>query len=151
MALNPDQIPTLQTELAADPMGLGYNEGQPDEMPDGLVADTMNLVREGDPAYVVRRGVVPTYEIQSRLDYVEVAGLQAGARQALEILVSGEQIDISSDNVRQAIATWFPPASDTRAMLATYQNRAGSRAEVVFGVNSVVDHMDVAHARGRGV
>lgn len=147
MALTTGQLQVIRDEYDNDPAGVGYEAlGAV-----GAITNAMNLIRpEALPEHPkVRRGVVDTYEVVSRLNYTEVEALTAGQRVALTILTMAPQIDISSDNVRSAMISWFTAngAGTTRQMLGDYQDRDASRAEVIFNQTGFsVSQTDVAEA-----
>lgn len=145
--LSVDQLQVIRAEIDDDPAQVGYAAlGS-----DGAIAEAMNLIRpEALPEHPqIRRGVVSNYEVLSRLNYGEVEALTAAARQALTIMMLSPQIDISADNIRSRMASWFTQtgAGTTRQMLGDYQDRDASRAEIIFDeAGFSVSHLDIAAA-----
>lgn len=140
MALSPDQIPALTAELTNDPLGLGYGVSDQND------ADLLNEVR---PSIMVRRTVEPTHDLTGLLVLADVLAATADQRQALAIYLGSPNVNMSKDNFRQAMGSIFGPGTATRTAVAAWQDRQGSRAEQLFGTNTIVSHADVALARGR--
>jgi hypothetical protein len=142
------QLQLIKAEIDADPAGVGYSALGSDSQ----IADAMNEIRAEDlPEHPqIRRGIVPSYDVLARLNYVEVEALTAAARQALNLMMLSPQIDLSADNIRGSLARWFTAtgAGSTRQMMGEFQDRDASRSEIVLNeAGLTVSHTDIAYAR----
>lgn len=136
----------LASELANDPAALGYGAllatGNL-----GAVADALNEVRAG---IAVRRGVVQGYEILNAIVVADLTALTQIQLARLTLLCSASGgVDTAGDGTRALLAAMFGPSTTSRANLIALADRAGSRAEALFGVGTRVTHLDVARAIGR--
>lgn len=149
-------IAILRTELATDPLGLGY-AAEPSAQ---LVADLLTLVR---PALIVRRADISAAEIAAAIDVADFPALSGNPnaqqlsreRQYLAWLAAILSVpavrllhdDGSPTPVIANFQVMFPAGTGTRARLVALAERPGSRAEQLFGPGVRVTHEDVAQAR----
>ena len=128
----------LKDEILKDPRRLGYAGKTEAE-----VAELLNGVGAGGDA--AARGPVPAHEVIAATVPSEWEGLAASAKQLYQTIVSAGEVDVSSSNVREAVAGMLGAGTVTRANLAKLGSRAASRAEAL-GLGRVA-YWDVARAK----
>jgi hypothetical protein len=138
MALTAAQIAQLTSELTTDPTALGYAG-----MSNAEVVAAINRVRGTiaiEPRTLVAQRVVEALEL------AEYDALTAGKRDKLGLLLEHDEVEITA--ATKAIFTdVFGAGTATRADVAALLSRDGSRAEQLFGVDTVVGLDDVRKAR----
>lgn len=133
MAIN---LATLKTELSKAAY-VGKSDGE--------VADMLNAI---DPTILIDRQTITGNEFLNAVVPAEYAALvDPEAKAWVRALFTKDEIDIRSPAIRTIVASLFPVGSTTRANLAALQKRPGSVAEQLFGIGTVVSHVDVAEAR----
>lgn len=143
----------LTTEIQTDPNGYGYAalvaEGN-----DQGVADLLNLPRDGATApgapITVYRNDVRRAELIGALVVSDYDALTAARRDLMNAILQLEVVDATNATLRGNLAAVFGAGTTTRANLVSAAQRAGSRAEQLWGTGARVQHLDVARALGRG-
>lgn len=140
----------LKTELNSDLLGLGYAihvaSGN-----DTALAEMLNEVRL---TISVPRETVRSGEFMDAIDPTEFGALTALQLNRLTFFLSmfsstGREaggIPIKSAKVRQMLDAIFNTNPTTKAAMTVLRQRAGSRAEQLFGAETHVRHEDVAIA-----
>lgn len=154
----------LKAELQTDPIGYGYAAMITAGNHTGL-ADLLKLVRDGTnggPAIVIKRSDVSSKDIWESIDVSEMQALPGTPTAAqlsterrnlawLSGLPAIPSIRLQKDDgtntaVIENLSAIFPAGTATRARLVALAARNGSRAEQLFGVNTRIDHQDIARA-----
>ena len=150
----------LRTELQTDPAALGYAPlvaaGS-----DGAVADLLNRAnRSGRRPVSVRdllRWAAKTGVLADIVGASQSAVMPKGARAvalaALKLLERLDTLDLDDLDIRAMLDALVAAGVMTavqRDDLLTLGNATVSRAEQLFGLGAIVDHLDVARALGRG-
>ena len=137
MAVN---LSALKTELLTDPTSLGYAPlvalGST-----GALAELLNVV---NPAILVFRETIPTWEVLAGTVKAEYDVLTAGNKQLYQILISAGTLNVANPTIRGFFSDLFGAGTTTRTNLVNTARRNGSRAEQLFGVT--VSHQQVAQA-----
>lgn len=134
----------LKTELQTDPQTMGYAPLIADGS-DNQLAALLNALT-GPGAGAVDRDILPAYEIVDAVVQAEYDPLTAAQKQQLLLITGAGQVNIRATNTRAALAAMFGPGTTTRANMLALQTRTGSRAEVLFGIGTVITADDVAIA-----
>lgn len=141
---NTTQFAALQAELALATYAADVTAGN-----DQKLADRLNGPITGGA--VVRRGIRSSREVMSAIVGTEFVALVVGGQNYLIALVSPGEVDLSNDVVRAALAAAFPVGSASRANLTALADKPNpSRAEQLFGVDTVMTAANVSQALGRG-
>lgn len=148
MAINYAQ---LKTELQTDPAGLGY--AGPFAAGDNTTcAAILNEVRQS--ITIRRRDISPqeVLEVIDNRDFIatpnaaHVAWFESVTQLSMLRLVNDDGTDTRVlGNLRRILDN--PGAQNSRARLLDIANRAGSRAERLFGADTRVTNEDIAKAR----
>lgn len=133
---------SLAAEIARDPKGMLAQlvaSGQ-----DNAVADELNLI---DDSIQIPNPPLSSRQVVALVVYDEWIQLDADQREFFRLIVAAGDVDISDASpVRQL----FNIKTTTGAALAAAYTRAGSLAEQLWGPDTVVTDVDVAHAlRGK--
>lgn len=98
----------LWAELRDDPLARGYAS-----MSDEEAADDLNTAYRTEPRMEITKA-----QLWENTDLAEYAALTAAGRQAYDVLVNLDDIDVSEGtNSRDALAALFPAGSTTRVNL----------------------------------
>lgn len=141
MAFNaddPTQLAELQSELINDPATRGYSGSS-----DGYCAVLLNEV-QGSISIDV--SMVSNSRAMSAVIGSELTSLQAADRDSWAILMQCSEIDMTDTQIRGQI-TEIWTGKTTLTNLQALQTRTGSRAEELWGENSIVQHEAVSKAR----
>lgn len=141
------QRSALASELNTDPRAYGY-AADITAKDDSALAEKINRPR----AITIRKGVRSALEVMNCIDVVEF-GLLApvGKQQYIIALVSvAEGVDLSNDVIRTNLETIFPVGATKTRLAAAADKTPASRAEELWGVGTVLSHLDIAQALGRG-
>lgn len=143
----------LKDEIVADPEGLGYkNSATPNDWKgDQVIADLINDSALG--ADVFRKNV-PMDDIFAEIDWVvDWLGLTGQRNTVLDkqlafrLITSTDVLDANSAYIRAAFAGIFAGTSGgTLERLNALTQKAGSRAEVLWGDGQQVSVSQVGHA-----
>lgn len=153
----PINFAELNTELTTDPTTLGYATPRAAGN-DQALTDALNLVRA---AITIRRANIPVKDIWEAITVADMTALP-GTPNATQLSTERRQLawlsglpaigsvrlqnaDGSDTSIMTNLAAIFP-ASGTRTRLLALASRTGSRAEQLFGVDTVVTTTDVARA-----
>jgi hypothetical protein len=139
----PVNVAALRAELQNDPLALGYGPLRTAADDAGLAAK-LNAV---STANQVPRGYVLAADVYEAIVPAEWAALAAQEKQRVQTLLSMGSVNASGANTAASFAAAFAAGTATRAALQALQNRAGSRAEVLFGAGVVVTPADCGAAR----
>jgi hypothetical protein len=137
-------LATLKNELLTDPKAYGYAGVASGD----VLADKLNLVRVGEQ--IPRDNLVPadifTAIVPSEWTTANMVLIKV---QYLDLLFKVTRIDLSNGNVKAALDLVFPSGTAplTNAAMHALYLRNGSRAETLFGPESYVSGVDVAHAQ----
>lgn len=147
MALTATQLANLKTEITSDPTGLGYAGKS-----DAEVADLLNLPR---PGIVIRRANIDPREVLEAIDSrdfeaapnpAHVAWFESATQlRAIQLENEDGTMTRALGNFRRILQAAVTQGS--RVRLAALATRTGSRAEQLFGRDTVVTHIEVAQAR----
>jgi len=137
----------LYTELTTDPQSLGYASLVASNS-DKALADLLNDKTKGGNIDRVR---ITSSELQSCVIATEGIALsvaQATLWSHLLIAAADGGVLMSDSQIRNQIQQVFTAsgAGTTRAKINNAQQRAGSRAEVLWGEGASVSHGDVSNA-----
>lgn len=142
-------IPELASELNNDPAGLGYSADIASGSDNGLL-EKINVVRAGAP-YSIQRKNIPVSEFVTGFDPTEYLALAQDKLAQLNPMLAGVQLDVSAQSVRTILASIFPAGGPTRTNLQAIVKRQGSRAEVLWGIETRVTEAEISCAlRGQG-
>ena len=134
----------LKTELQTDPNGLGYapltSSGQTK-----ATADLINTV-QSTAAYLVFFPTVTSYAVHAAFDPTEFATLAALSLNQLSVMLSGGLVNSASSSTRTILLNIFTGMPTTRGNLAAVMRRQGSRAEVLWGIGTIVMQDEVERA-----
>lgn len=114
----------LVDEISVDPKGMGYSGKSSQE-----IMDLLNAV--GGSGETVNVGVLDAYLIVNELVVSEFTALSATKRQAIQLVVSAGQVDVSNEMVKNLFLNCFEVGSETRDNLIAIATRSASRAEVL--------------------
>jgi hypothetical protein len=139
MAIAPEQLPALKTELTTDPTGIGYAQMDATQREAAI-----NLPRAG---ISVNRGTIPPQELVEAVVRTEMP-TNAADRDWLLMVVAGERVRVDTGSaVRSGLLAIFGAATTTRANLTGASSKTpASRAEQLFGINAVVSYNDIRQA-----
>lgn len=152
---------TLHTELTTDPRGYGYGPLLTAGNDDGLVT-LLNKPRDGTdgfPAISVKRLDCAPSEILEAIDIrdLQSSGLPAGmsvplAQSWLESVTQFARIRLMNDDgtktmTRRNIDRLVANTNASQTRLDAVAVRAGSRAEELFGANTVLTNFDIGQAK----
>lgn len=140
----------LKGELQLDPQGMGYAA----LILDGNDAALAALLNETRPAILMERETVRSSEFMDAIHPTEFGTLTALQLNRLSFFLTmfssqGREaggIPLKRANVRLMLDAIFTTNPVTKAALVTLRQRAGSRAEQLFGADTQVRHEDVAIA-----
>lgn len=137
----------LRTEILTDPQSLGYStyvSGAQAGNDNGIVS-LINSVISGNMVY--RTNVQPK-EVMEAILPIDFAGMAQIQLSRLNTLFYMIPIDATLSGVRASFTAVFSGASysGTRNALSIMSQRAGSRAETLFGTDTVVSQSDVSFA-----
>ena len=140
----PFTLTQLANEINADPTGLGYaaftNAGN-----DQGVVTLINAVGVSG-SFQVPREPIPTAMFIANMDPTEFAALTNVQLLRLQIILSGGTVDINGANTRASLLAIFPSNGVTKTNIAALLNRQGSRAEVLWGIGTIVTTDNVSKA-----
>lgn len=134
----------LWQELITDPATIGYVD------PLSASNDTTNAGLINDTTQSIPIDFITAQQLWENTDLTEYQALAAAGRQAYDVLISLENIDVrAGTNSRATLAALFPANSATRANLIalSQQTQTVSRASVI-GVGRVYTQ-DIETARDR--
>lgn len=121
MATGDEYRQILADEVQADPLARGYA---------GMTAEQIDAsLRVADRTRF--RTAIPNHEVFRALDLGEVEALSQGKRDALQMVMTLDQIDATDPNVRTILGTLFPAGSTTRDNLIALAQETVSRAEEI--------------------
>lgn len=141
----PVNVSALRVELLTDPKGLGYSTFVTFRDLNRLV-DLLNT--RGLTSEVVSIGTITSMDLQANVVGSEYVALTAAQRNLWDVVIftGTGGIAISNTNVRGQITAVWSAATTTRANLVALQNRPASRAEVLFGENTLIQTGEVDQA-----
>jgi len=144
-------LEALKNEIVNDPNAVGYKNPDTTWEGDGVIADLINDPAKG--ANVFRKNV-PMDDVFAEIDWVvDWLGLSGqrnavlDKQQAFRLITSTAVLDANSVRIRDAFAEIFANTSGgTLARLNTLTQKAGSRAEVLWGDGARVSLLQVGKA-----
>ncbi len=136
------ELGRLRVELTTDPAGLGYAEWVADGS-DQALADLLNHVRDG---------TTPARDGKPLGAAIKVERVDISPDEVLATLQPGDEAApllplLMARPVLSATLVWKLGLSYLDGLC----RRPGSRAEQLFGTGTMIAHLDVARALGRGV
>lgn len=157
-------LAALKTEIQTDPQTYGYAAhvaaGEPE-----LIAEKLNKVRDGtdgEAAITLRRADISPQELWGAIsvaDYTALPGNPTAAQLSTERrylswltgLSAQPKVRLLNDDgsdgpVIANLNAMFGAGTGTRNRIAALANRFGSRAEQLFGADTVVSIQDVSDA-----
>jgi hypothetical protein len=148
--------PALKTEIETDPNSYGY-AAHVTSGSTQAIADLLNLARTGSnggPAITVRRTNIAASEVleaidnrdfEASLNAAHVAWFESVTQLPMLRLVNDDGSDTRIlGNLKRFVQNPGPQGS--RARLIAIADRAGSRAEQLFGSGTTVQSSDIAQA-----
>ena len=148
----------LKTELLTDPSGLGY-AASVSSGDDVTTAAVLNVARG---AITIRRADINVQEFWNAIDVADFTALPGAPTVAqlsserrflawLSGLAALQTVRLLNDDgtdtpVVTNLKAMFPAGSATRTRLLALAIRNGSRAEQLFGVDTIVGSQDIARA-----
>jgi hypothetical protein len=137
--MNESDYPALKTEIETDPKTLGYAGKTSQE-----VADLLNEVGLSDET--ISRGLLPTSEIMECFVAGEMGAITSSEFSMLQLVCNREQLDMGNANIQGIFTSIFAGGTDTRNNLIAKATMDASRAEALFGKDTVVYSWDVERA-----
>lgn len=150
------QLAILKTEILTDPLTYGYAPHVVANEPE-IVAELLNKVRDGtdgEAAITIRRADIAAQEVLEAIDNrdfvatpdaAHVAWFESATQQTAIRLINADGTDTRVlGNLRRLLQNPGPQGSRDR--LNVIANRLGSRAEQLFGPDTVVSIQDVVDA-----
>lgn len=141
---DPADLLALQQEVAVDPIGQGYAqaEGTAD-----LLARLNDPARNQQPTNIQQPvSVLSVPAVAAVIDPGEYDALGAYNRAWVEMLIGRPATEPLEPYVGKFLAV-FPPGSTTRTAVVNLLARPASRAEVLFGIDTVISRDDWFAAR----
>ena len=137
-------LQALHDEIEADPMGIGYKVDSTWKG-DQAIADLINDPTNGA---TVQRQYVDPQEIIEQIALVDWETITASQRLYIQLLPSLTVISAVQDGteVRNNLLAIFGAATATRANLIGVVEKAGSRAEVLWGEGTTISVSQVGYA-----
>lgn len=132
----------LKNEFLTDPTGLGYAAPRAA----GNHTELARLINQVQGTISVYRGMIGSWELLACVNPTEYSALTADNKQLLQIVLACVTVDTTDSGLRAIVASVFGPATATRAAMIARASRSGSRAEQLFGTNTVITTSDVAIA-----
>jgi len=138
-------LQALHDEIEADPLGIGYKNGDGSWKEDRVIVDLINDPANGD---VVQRNHISPEEVIEQIVIDEWDAITASQRLYIGLLPSLAEIDATENGteVRANLLSIFGPTTTTRANLVSVVQKDGSRAEVLWGEAFAVSISNVAYA-----
>lgn len=131
----------LRAEIQNDPNGLGYAGKN-----DAVIAGIFNNL---DGVTQVAIMQITAAQLCDCINPNEFGNLSANNKQYLQQVLSMGAIS-TQGNTMIALITMFAPGSNTKNNLTNAISKLGSRAEALFGANTIVQVNDIRIAMGRG-
>lgn len=125
-------FPAMKSEIETDPQALGYS------LVDNAL--TATLLNDRKVSIQVARGEVPTQEV---IDATVFSELSQATNQRLYIILTSRETIMITPTIISLVKEIFASGTTSRTQLATLQTRDGSRAEELFGVDTVITAKDV--------
>lgn len=153
MTFNPANNAALKSELQTDPKTLGYAAFVSERGAVGIAGLVNALTGAGTGVINVSQVSKDTFvlaiapEIYANLSTLS-ATKQQQWRDILGIINGAATVDVSSANVQALLNQAIADTLLTQAQINAATQRTGSRAEVLWGENTVVSDVDVRHAMG---
>lgn len=154
---DPAHLSALKAEITTDPKGLGYSSFDIGDLA-GIAAKVSSIY----PASInVQLGDVPTHKVRSCISLNDWRLMTPEERSYLHMLLDGDIVNLSDGMVDNNLVTsggiWAPgPATtpgsaaarglDSRARLMGVKQRKATRAEELFGIDTVLSWQDVKAA-----
>lgn len=135
-------LAALHTEITTDPLAIGY-AGKTDQQ----IAALINALT-GPGAASIFRNDIAYQEIINAINSADFAGLSALQIAKLQ-LFQGQLLDATKSNIRTIFLGIFTGLTNTINSLTALASRTGSRAEVLWGIGTVIQWSDVAASFGR--
>lgn len=138
----PIDYTALANEINTDPTSIGYaplvTSGD-----DAGIAALLNQVRAGTS---ITKSYIPLEDVLAAIVKTEFDSLTTANKTVVDQFCRGTRIKSGEANMRTTMAALFGSGTTTRANLIALSTRTGSRAEVLFGENTLISHADVARA-----
>jgi hypothetical protein len=143
MALSEAQLNQLYTEITTDPSGIGLAAAfAANNHP--LVA---SLINQSRATVSIEKSYVTARDLIASLVPTEYIGLTQPQRDYLALLPALGTVDIrTGSSLRNALNSVFAAGTGTRTAYTALASRNGSRAEQLFGVDTVVTAGEVTRA-----
>lgn len=139
--MNDNQLQLLASELASDPLGLGFKRGG-EWLPDQACAELLNA--ENGTAF--RSSVTPA-EVKGCLALGDWRALDPESKTFFTLQMEREKLDFSAGSLRADLGLLFPPGTATGDAIVALVTRADSRAEAVLGERNKVDAAQIERAK----
>jgi len=135
-------LQALATELATDPLTLGYGAA----LTDSDKVAILNL-RSGLGAANVFRSDVTTAEIINAIVAADFAALTTLQISKLNLILSVSILDTTKANIRTIFLGIFTGMAATITALTALAQRTGSRAEILWGYGTVITEQQVSDSK----
>lgn len=143
MPLSDAQLTQLRTEITTDPTSLGYAS----PLAAGNHAQVATLLNQPRGAISVEKVYVTSRDLIATLVPGEYTALTQAQRDYLALLPALGTVDIrTGSSLRNALNAVFAAGTGTRTAYTALASRNGSRAEQLFGVDTVVVSNEVTRA-----
>jgi len=142
---NQAHLTALRSEVFTDPIGMGYVANGPT----AALLDLLNNPSKNVGGQTINRPVdeLQIPELSAVIDPTEYSALSAYDKEWVKMFItrpSDEQLKMYQAKILQL----FNAQSTTRAAFLALRVKAASRAEILFGVNTVISGPDWFMARG---
>ena len=138
---DPADLQALKDEVNNDPAGRGYAAVL--ENIDELVA----LINEDIGAsFTIDIEDLNVSEVAEAVDVTEYGSLAEYDKEWIKMLINKDE-EVMLMPYRSKFLSVFPGGGDTRTAVVALLNRSGSRAEVLFGINTEISRQDWIAAR----
>jgi hypothetical protein len=140
----PADLAALKSEVNTDPISMGY---VPDAMDDGVIF-LINDVDSNQAPEQINRPLeeVKTSEVAGVIDATEYDGLTAYDKAWVDQFISRGEDEVLTPHKDKFLAV-FGAGSVTRTAALALLPKDATRAEVLFGINTVITNADWVAAR----
>jgi len=144
---NPANLLALKTEITTDPIGMGYvlaiNDDATYRITRRLNKPNRNVGGESIDRKIRDLTILEVADVIVQADY---AGLNAYGKQWIQMFIN-RPTDESIRSYRVKLRQLFSPTSATFLAIKALLPKPASRAEVLFGLNTIITNSDVNKSR----
>jgi len=141
---NPTNLATLKNEIISDPINMGYNV---DITQVGII-DKLNSSASNVGGENINKNVedIDIPEISAVIDATEYGTLNAYDRQWIQMFIN-RPINELITPYKAKLLSIFPSGTTTRTAMLALLPKPATRAEILFGVNTIITRDDWITAR----